>query len=106
MNYVHNTVMFLLGIFKNTILWLFNTELVNYEGLSISIGQTLLYFFIVGVVLSLLLNARFDNIGAEHRRNVIQERNAIAATRREFGRNVAIHNVKYKENKHLETHRY
>lgn len=58
MNYVHNTVMFLLGIFKNTILWLFNTELVNYEGLSINIGSAFVYFFIVYLVISLLLNAK------------------------------------------------
>lgn len=106
MNYTHDTVLWLLNTMRDLITWLFSIELVNYEGVSISFGSAFVYFFIVGVVLSLLLNARFSNIGAVHRENVMNERNVIAAARREYGRNVGIHNVRYKENKHLESHRY
>lgn len=63
MNYVHYSLQFLFSILQNTILWLFNTELVNYENISISFGSAFIYFFIVYLVISLLLNAKYSNLG-------------------------------------------
>lgn len=77
MNYVHNSVMFLIGAFKSVVQWLFTVELVSYENVSISFGETFLYFFIVYLVISLLLNARFSNIGQVHKENVRKEREQI-----------------------------
>lgn len=74
MNYVHYSLMFLIGIFKNTILWLFNTEIVNYNDTSISFGAMFLYFFIVYIVISFLLNARFSNIAQVRKEHVKNER--------------------------------
>lgn len=63
MNFVHYSIMFLLNAFRDVITWLFTIEIVNYENISISIGQTLIYFFITFAVISFLLNARYSNIG-------------------------------------------
>lgn len=74
MNYVHYSIMFLLDAFKNVITWLFTVEIVNYENISISIGQTLVYFFIVYAVISFLLNARYSNIGTVKKEQIRRER--------------------------------
>lgn len=63
MNYVHYSIMYLLNAFRDVITWLFTIEILNYENISISIGQTLIYFFIAFAVISFLLNARYSNIG-------------------------------------------
>lgn len=63
MNYVHYSIMYLLNAFRDVITWLFTIEIVNYENISISVGQTLIYFFIAFAVISFLLNARYSNIG-------------------------------------------
>lgn len=74
MNYVHYSIMFLLDAFKNVITWLFTIEIVNYENISISIGQTLIYFFIAYAVISFLLNARYSNIGTIKKEQIRNER--------------------------------
>lgn len=74
MNYVHYSIMFLLDAFRNVITWLFTIEIVNYEDISISIGQTLVYFFIAYSVISFLLNARYSNIGTVKKEQIRNER--------------------------------
>ena len=83
MNYVHNSLQFLLQVLSSTITWLFSTEIISYNNTSISIGQTFVYFFIVYLVISLLLNATFSNIGQVHKEHVKKERT--------FNKNVKIH---------------
>ena len=63
MNYVHDSLTFLIQILRDTVLWLFSTEIVQLNNSSISIGQTFVYFFIVYLVISLLLNAK---VGLSH----------------------------------------
>ena len=63
MNYVHDSLTFLIQVLRDTVLWLFSTEIVQLNNSSISIGQTFVYFFIVYLVISLLLSARFGAIG-------------------------------------------
>lgn len=70
MNYTHNTVLWLLNTMRDLITWLFSVELVNYEGVSISFGSAFVYFFIVYLVISLLLNAKV----ALSRERIIEER--------------------------------
>lgn len=67
MNYVHNTLQFLLFVLQNTITWLFSIELVNYNNVSISFGSAFVYFFIIYLVISLLLNAK---VGLTHEKIV------------------------------------
>lgn len=70
MNYTHETVLWLLNTMRDLITWLFSVELVNYEGVSISFGSAFVYFFIVYLVISLLLNAKV----ALSRERIIEER--------------------------------
>lgn len=70
MNYTHDTVLWLLNTMRDLITWLFSVELVNYEGVSISFGSAFVYFFIVYLVISLLLNAKV----ALSRERIIEER--------------------------------
>lgn len=74
MNYVHYALQFLIGVFKNTVLWLFNTEILNYNNVSISFGAMFLYFFIVYLVISFLLNARYTNLQTVRREQLRNER--------------------------------
>lgn len=73
MNYVATSISFLISVFSNVITWLFTTEILTYQsGLttrSVSIGETLVYFFIVYLVISFLLGARFGNIGTAVKKN-------------------------------------
>lgn len=74
MNYVHYSIMYLLNAFRDVITWLFTIEIINYENISISIGQTLIYFFIAYAVISFLLNARYSNIGTIKKEQIRHER--------------------------------
>lgn len=58
MNYTHNTLTWLLQLFGSVVSWVFNTELVSVNNVSISFGSALVYFFIVYLVISLFLNAK------------------------------------------------
>lgn len=76
MNYVHNSLMFLISVMSNVITWLFSTEIVNYQNVSISFGAMFIYFFIVYIVISFLLGARFGNIGATARKAAREKSNS------------------------------
>lgn len=69
-NYVHYSLTFLIQLLGAVITWLFNTEIISYENISISIGSTFVYFFIVYLVISLFLNAK---VGLSHEK-VVQGR--------------------------------
>lgn len=63
MNYTHNTLTWLLQLFGSVINWVFSTELVNVNNVSISFGSAFVYFFIIYLVISLFLNAKVGAIG-------------------------------------------